>query len=60
MTYIITKMGKDEAIMKDLKGNSIKVIFSVDDDYETEDKITRSLLASYEQRIKGICENEVK
>ena len=60
MTYILTKVGRNEAILEDLKGNSIKMIFSENDDHETEDKITYSLLTSYEQRMKENCESEVK
>ena len=60
MTYILTKVGRNEAILEDSKGNSIKMIFSENDDHETEDKITYSLLTSYEQRMKENCESEVK
>ena len=60
MTYILTKVGRNEAILEDLKGNSIKMIFSENDDRETEDKITYSLLTSYEQRMKENCEFEVE
>ena len=56
MTYILTKVGNNEAILEDVKGNRIKMIFSENDDYETEDKVTHSLLTSYEQRMKGICD----
>ena len=60
MTYILTKVGRNEAILEDLKGNSIKMVFSEHDDHETEDKITYSLLTSYEKRMKENCESEVK
>ena len=56
MTYILTKVGRNEAILEDLKGNSIKMIFSENDDHETEDKITYSLLTSYEQRMKDMSD----
>ena len=56
MTYILTKVERNEAILEDLKGNSIKMIFSEKDDHETEDKITYSLLTSYEQRMKDMSD----
>ena len=56
MTYILTKVGRNEAILEDLKGNSIKMIFSENDDNETEEKITYSLLTSYEQRMKDMSD----
>ena len=54
----IVKVGKNEVILKDVKGKEITLIFSENDDYDTEDKITHNLLTFYEQRIKGICELE--
>ena len=50
MTYILTKVGRNEAILEDNRGNKIKMIFSEEDNYETEKVITECLLTSYEQR----------
>ena len=58
MVYdILTKVGRNEAILEDNKGNKIKMIFSEEDNYETENKITGYLLTSYEQRMSGMCSN---
>lgn len=54
----MTKVEKNEVILKDVKGKKIRIIFSENDDYDTAEKITHNLLTSYEQRIKGICELE--
>lgn len=54
----IVKVGKNEVILKDVKGKEITLIFSENDDYDTEDKITHNLLTFYERRIKAICELE--
>lgn len=56
MTYILTKVGENEAILEDNTGNRIKMIFSENDNYETEEKITCCLITSYEQRMKDMCD----
>ena len=56
---IIKKVGRNEAVIKDDKGNVIRMIFSEEDNNETENAITECLLTSYEQRMKETCKIDI-
>ena len=50
---------KNEVFVSDEKGNKIKLIFKEEDDMETAENITLSLLKIYEERMKKMNSQEL-
>lgn len=55
----VKEISKKEVVVFAEKGNTIKLIFKEDDDLETEESITLSLLNSYEERMKRLNNHEM-
>ena len=56
MKYNLKRVGENVAVIECERGNAIRIIFEDNDDYETENSITQSLILSYEQCMENLCE----
>ena len=55
----VKQISKKEVVVFAEKGNTIKLIFKEEDDLETTESITMSLLKIYEERMKKLNNHEM-